>query len=102
MRWVALAIVLVSACRGDPQKCEQAVRNYASLVYWKEAEGEIATAPPDRRDQLRRDKHVEFQAQLDKGLPTLVSQCTSANNKDQIGCMIEARTAEQAKRCSDH
>lgn len=100
MRWVVLAILVASACRGDPQQCEQAVRNYASLVYWQEAEAAIAAAPPDKREHLRRDKLAEFQAQLDRGLQTLVSQCTSANNKDQISCMIEARTADQAKRCS--
>lgn len=102
MRSIAFAIVFVSACRGDPHQCEQAVRNYASLVYWKQADAAIAAASPDQREQLRRDKLAEFQTQLDKGLPTLVSQCTSANNKEQISCMIEARTAEQAQRCSGH
>jgi hypothetical protein len=103
MRLVTVLLVLaIAACQGDPQKCEQAVRNYASLVYWKQADKEIAAAPPEQRDAMRKDKLAELQAQLDKGLQTLVSQCTSANNKDQITCMIEAKTAEQAKACSGH
>jgi hypothetical protein len=97
-----LAIAFAAGCQGDPQKCEQAVRNYASLIYWKQADKEIAAAPPDQREAMRKDKLAEFQAQLDKGLQTLVSQCTSANNKDQVNCMIEAKTAEQAKECSGH
>lgn len=100
MRWITLAITLVSACRGDPQQCERAVRNYASLVYWKEADAAIAAATPHQREETRRVKLAEFEAQLKKGLPLLVNQCTSANNKEQIRCMIEARTAEQAQRCS--
>ena len=103
MRLVTFLLVLaVAACQGDPQKCEQAVRNYATLIYWKQADKDIAAAPAEQRDQLRKDKLAEFQAQLDKGLQTLVSQCTSANNKDQINCMIEAKTAETAKACSGH
>jgi hypothetical protein len=102
MRFVTVLLVLALGCQGDPQKCEQAVRNYATLVYWKQADAEIAAAPPEKREQLRKDKLAEFQAQLDKGVQVLVSQCTSANNKEQINCMIEAKTAEQAKSCSGH
>lgn len=100
MRWVTLAIAFGIGCSGDPQRCEQAVRNYASLVYWKEAESAIAAAAPEQRQQVRREKLAEFQTQLGKGLKVLISQCTSANNKDQITCMIAAKTAEQAKECS--
>lgn len=94
-------VAVMAGCHGDPKKCEQAVRNYATLVFWKQADVVIAAAPPDQRAKLRQDKLAEFQTQLDKGLQTLVSQCTSANNKDQISCMIEAHTAEQAKKCTE-
>lgn len=97
--WLALA--LIAGCRGDPKQCEQAVRNYATLMFWKQADAAIAAAPAEQRAQLRKDKLVELQAQLDKGLATLVSQCTSANNKDQIQCMIQAQTADQAKQCTE-
>lgn len=102
MRSVALVLlILLAACQGDPQKCEKAVTNYATLVYWKKANAEIIAVPPDQRDALRKQKLAEFTAQLDKGLQTLVSQCVSANNKDQIKCMIEANTAEEAKDCTN-
>ncbi len=102
MRVVTLVFALVAAvgCKGDPQKCEAAVRNYASLVYWQGADAEIAAVPPEQRDALRKQKLAEFSANLEKGLQTLVTQCTSANNKDQINCMIEAKTADQAKACT--
>ncbi len=104
MRLVSAVLIslVLAACQGDPQKCEQAVRNYATLVYWKQADAEINAAPPEKREQLRKDKLAEFQHQLDKGLQVMVTQCTSANNKDQVNCMIEAKTAEQAKACSGH
>ncbi len=95
------ALALLAGCRGDPQKCERAVRNYATLVFWQQADAAIAAVPPEQRAKIRNDKLAEFQSQLDRGLPMLVSQCTSANNKDQIECMIEARTADQAKHCTD-
>jgi uncharacterized membrane protein len=69
-------------------------------VYWKKADAEIAAVPPEKRDELRKQKLVELNVQMDKGMQTLVSQCVSANNKDQIKCMTEATTAEQAKDCS--
>src|SRR3954471_20197671 len=99
MRFVTLVFVLAGlvACQGDPQKCEVAVRNYATLVYWKQADAEIAAVPPEKGEKLRKQKHAEFTAQMDKGIQTLVSQCVSANNKDQVKCMAEAKTAEEAK-----
>lgn len=102
MRWVMFAMMLGVGCRGDAQKCEQAVRNYATLVYWQQADKAIAAAPPDQRTQLRVAKSAEFHSQLERGVQTLVTQCTSANNKDQINCMIDAKTAAQAKQCSGH
>jgi hypothetical protein len=102
---VATSLLVLSlgfaACKGDPDKCEQAVRNYATLVYWKKADAEIAQAPPEKRDELRKQKLAEFTRQLNDGLETLVTQCTSANNTSQVNCMIEAKTAEAAKACTD-
>ncbi len=100
MRLVTLALLFAVGCKGDPEKCEAAVRNYASLVYWKSADAEIAAVPPEQRDALRKQKLAAFSANLEKGVQTLVTQCTSANNKDQINCMIEAKTADEAKACT--
>ena len=38
-------------------------------------------------------------AQLERGMPTMVSQCQAAHNTDTIDCMIAAKTADQAKAC---
>ncbi len=98
---VSLAVVIAVAlgCQGDPQKCEQAVRNYTSLVYWQSADAEIGSAKPEAREALRKQKLVEYNEQLERGLSTLVSQCQSANNTDAVNCMIAAKTADQAKAC---
>jgi hypothetical protein len=97
---LALAsIVALGACRGDPVKCEQGCRNYATLVYWKQAEAKIAAAPADQRDAVRKQHQDELDGYLTQGVPVCVSQCQSANNTDQTDCMIAAKTADQAKAC---
>jgi hypothetical protein len=92
-------VVALGACRGDPVKCDQACRNYATLVYWKQAEAKIVAAPADQRDAVRKQYHADFDSYMEKGLPVCVSQCQSANNSDQNDCMIAAKTGDQALAC---
>ena len=98
---VSLVVVIAFAfgCQGDPQRCEQAVRNYSSLVFWQAADVEIGSARPENREALRKQKLVLYNKQLDRGLQTLVSQCQSARNTDMVDCMIAAKTADEAKAC---
>jgi len=99
---VVISLSLASvACKGDRGKCEQAVRNFATLVYWKKADAEIAAAPEAERAALKRKKLSLFQNELESGVDGLVSQCASANNDDQVDCMIAAKTADEALECAD-
>src|SRR5437867_3705454 len=98
MRAVCL-LLLLGCTRTDPDKCERAIRNFAHLVYWGDAEKEIAAAPADRREALRKEKLAKFERDLEKGITLDVSKCTSANFSDQVDCMIAAKTAAQAKSC---
>jgi len=95
---VALGL-LVGACKGDPVECEKACRNYAALVAWKKLDADIAQAPPDKRENLKKRSIVEFENQLEQGIDQCVAQCVSAHNDDQTHCMTEAKTAEQADAC---
>ncbi|MEO6777123.1 MAG: hypothetical protein ABI467_29615 [Kofleriaceae bacterium] len=96
-----LIVVCLAAChQGDPDKCEQAVRNYATLEYWKRADVLIAKAPPAQREALRKQKLAEFTTKMENGVQTLVTQCVSANDKDTIDCMIAAKTADDAEKCA--
>jgi hypothetical protein len=100
MRLLVAFVLLATACsHGDRVKCEQACRNYATLVFWKGAEGEIAAAPPAERDALRKQKAAKFAADLEAGADMCTSRCVSANNNDQTTCLIEAKTADQANAC---
>lgn len=99
MRLVVLLGVLLSACKGDQLKCEQACRNYGTLVYWQRADAEIAAAPAGERDALRKRRLGEFDSKLENGVDMCVSQCQSANNEKDMDCMIAAKTADQAKAC---
>lgn len=104
MRLAVLFAALASylaACKADAQKCEQAARNFATLTYWKRADEDIAKEPPDRRDAVRKKKLAQFTAELESKIDSVVKQCQSANNEDQIDCMIAAKTAEQALECAE-
>jgi hypothetical protein len=101
MRLVALTLVLVlCACKGDPVKCDQGCRNFATLAYWKTADAEIAAAPPEERDALRKRHLGKFEQMLASGIDGCITQCRSAGNTDQIDCMIAAKTADQALACT--
>lgn len=99
-----LGLLLVSTlalgCKGDPVKCDQACRNYAELVFWDKANAEIDAAPAEKRDELRKEKLAEFTKNLELGINTCSSKCLSANNDDQTKCLLEAKTAKQAKDCA--
>jgi gas vesicle protein len=102
MRLVIFAVVTcLAACKADAQRCEQAARNFATLVYWKKADAEIAKEPPDRRASVRKKKLSQFTSELEGQIDTVVSQCQNANNDEQIECMIAAKTAEEALACAE-
>ncbi len=99
---VLVAFVLSSAaCKADREKCDQAVRNYATLTYWMRANKEIAERPVAEREKLRKEKVARFSYEMESGVDVLVSQCQSAANDEQIDCMIAAKTGEQALECAD-
>jgi hypothetical protein len=95
---VAVAAILC-ACKGDPVKCDQACRNFATLVYWKNADGQIAAEPEATRDALRKRLVGEFASRLEAGIDTCTTQCQSAHNSVTIDCMIAAKTGDQALAC---
>jgi len=82
-------------------RCEQALRNFTSLVYWAKADPEIAALPPAERGAARAKKLSSFTEQLERELPHHVRQCEAADNAKQVDCMIAAKTAEAARACMD-
>jgi hypothetical protein len=101
MRYLLVITLLLAACKGDRNKCEQACRNYGTLVYWKKIDAEIAALPEADRDAHRRKRLGEFSSMLENGVDHCINSCTSANNDDQTKCMIDAKTADQAEKCVD-
>lgn len=95
------ALTTLGACKGDRQKCETACRNYGTLLYWEISDKEIQAAPADKQVSLRKRKLAEFSSQLENGVDVCVNQCSSANNDKQMNCMIEAKTAAEAKKCTE-
>jgi hypothetical protein len=88
-----------AACRGDAVDCEKGCRNYGTLVYRKNAAIKVAQEPEATRDALRKELDDGLAIELEKGLPMCISQCQSSNHKDDIACMIAAKTGEQAEAC---
>ena len=102
MRWLAtLCLVFVAGCtcKGDPDKCDRACRNYAELVFWDAANPEIEKLPVAERDAARKQKMAELANNLAKGVDLCTSKCVSANNKADTDCLIAATTAAAAKAC---
>ena len=97
---LALALTAGAGCRVDAQQCDQACRNAMSLAYWKAADPEIAAAPADQRDALRKQKLSEFTRKVEAGIDGCVLRCQSARDQASVDCLIAARTAEQAQACS--
>lgn len=96
----ALVVVAALGCKGDPVQCEKACRNYAELTYWKTADAEINAAPVAERDEMRKRKMGEFSNNLSRGIDLCTSKCMSANNDETTKCLLDAKTAEQAKNCA--
>jgi hypothetical protein len=97
---VLLTLSLVVGCsRPSAKDCEEAIRNWYTLVFWEKAEQEIAAAPPEKRDQMRIDKSKEKDAMLEKGITLAINQCRSSRDKDGVKCMKAASTAAEAKKC---
>jgi hypothetical protein len=106
MRYVRVVIfaafaVQSAACKGDKAKCEQAARNYAELTYWKRANAEIAALPESERDLERKKRMSAFTNELETSIDFVTEQCVSANNEEQVECMIAAKTAEAVAKCAD-
>ncbi len=96
-----VTITSLGACKGDRQKCETACRNYGTLLYWEISDKEIQKAPADKQVSLRKRKLAEFSSQLENGVDVCINQCSSANNDKMMNCMIDAKTAADAKKCTD-
>ena len=104
MRWLlALCFVFSTgcqACKGDPEQCDRACRNYAELIFWEKANAEIDQLPVGERDALRKQKMAELARNLSEGIDLCTSKCVSANNTKTNDCLIAARTADAAKACA--
>ena len=101
MRCALLLVVALSACKGDRTKCEAAARNYATLMYWKKADAEIAALPAAEQELARKKKLSAFTNELETKIDFVTEQCVSANNDEQVDCMIAAKTADEVGKCAD-
>ena len=102
MRLGLLFVLLLAACnKSNVQKCDLGCRNYFKLHYWKDADAEIAAAPPEQRDAVRAQKNAEYDDRMMKNLDLCVTKCQSGADQKRVQCWIDATTAEQAEKCAN-
>jgi hypothetical protein len=89
LAFVLVAVVVVGCGKPSPKDCEEALRNWFTLVYWEKAE----------REAMRADKVKEKDRQLQGGLELAINQCRGSRDKDGVKCMKDAKTAAQARKC---
>jgi hypothetical protein len=94
-----LALALVAGCRGDPVQCDKGCRNYYTQTFWEQADAEIAKAPPDQRDAMRKEKLGALDKGLASGVDMCVSQCISVGNTNDTECMVAAKSAKEVRAC---
>jgi hypothetical protein len=94
-----MALVLGACSRPSAKDCEDALRNWVTLIFWEKAEQEISAAKPEERDALRKAKADELKKQLESGMDLGVMQCRGARDHDGVKCMKAATTAAQARKC---
>ena len=98
---VVLASALAAAGCSKPkaEDCEEAIRQWFTLIYWEDAEKEIAEAAPAERDALRAKKLADRDVCMSVGMDLAVRQCRAARDFKFVDCMKSARTAAQARAC---
>lgn len=98
--WAIVVALGLTACkRPSPEDCEAAARNWFTLVYWEQAEKDIAAAPPEQREQLRQAKLADRDAKIKDGIGLAIMQCRAARDFDGVKCMRAATTADEARKC---
>ena len=98
---LVLAVLALGACKGDRDKCEKAARNYFELRFWAKTNKELAALPEDQRELARKKKMSEYINKVEELIDFKVQQCVSANNEEQVDCMIAAKTDEEAVKCAE-
>jgi hypothetical protein len=96
---LAAVLALAGCSRPSAKDCEEALRNYVTLLFWEQAEKDIAAAPPEQRDALRKEKAALNEKQIKEGMELGVMQCRGARDHDGVKCMKAATTAAQARKC---
>jgi hypothetical protein len=102
MRFVAallLALSLAGCDKATVAECDKGCRNYFELHYWQAADMEIARAPAEQRDDLRKQKIAELESRMMQNLDLCVQKCKSGADSERAKCWAAARTTAEAKKC---
>jgi len=90
-----------AACKGDRKKCEEVCRHVYELTFWEKADAEIAAAPAEEREKLKKRKLAMLSAEIENGVELCINQCSSANNDDMNACLLKAKTTKDVVTCTE-
>lgn len=96
---LAAALLAAGCSRPSAKDCEEQSRKWFTMLYWEKAEKEIADAPKEQHEALRKTKVEEHDRQLKGGIELAVMQCRGARDHDFVKCMKDANNAAEARRC---
>lgn len=102
MRYALLVLLFLAACdKAQTAQCDLGCRNYFRLHYWREAEAEIKQLPEAERPAYRKKKEAELEERMQQNIDLCVTKCKSGASKQRVKCWIDAKTAEEAEKCTD-
>ena len=98
---LALTLLLAACNKASVQECDKGVRQYFKLVYWEEAEAQIAAVPEAERAALRLQKQEELEPRMMKNIDLAVNKCVSGAGAKRARCWTKATTVKEAKACDN-
>ena len=101
---LAACLFLGGACnKPDMQDCRRACWNHNKVMFWDKVDQDVKGLSPEESATIRAQREIEYrkieQREEDPGLMNCMTNCQQNASKEQVACMIEAKTAAQQQSC---
>lgn len=92
-------------CKSKPdiEDCRRACLNYNKIMFWDKVEDEVKDLEVAESAKLRAQREVDFHEivmrEEDPGLMNCITNIEQNATKDDVACMLVAKTADELKEC---